>query len=419
MFAAAAALLSVFAMREQVLRRENAYGANAYRKHAVGDKQNVARRNTVAHGASEEHERRARDGQRHEDRAQGYAGTGHAEGPADEQVPKAGMARTPGDALVPSGSAIARHRKRTAAFSRSRICIFVPRSPSRSKTRHRPAALAAARAVACRRNAEAFARVPVFVGLARKVPAIIALFWVVKILTTALGESVSDYLVFSINPYVAVGLGAIGFAVALVLQFRARRYNAWIYWFAVTMVAVFGTMAADVTHVVLHVPYAYSAGFFALALAVIFALWRKVEGTLSIHSVNTPSREVFYWLAVVTTFALGTATGDLTAITLHLGYLASGIVFTALIACIGAARWAVVTIASLERHRVSGNAVFAFWAAYVLTRPLGASFADWTGKPQSFGGLGYGDGPVAGVLFLLLAGFVTYLAITRADVDSG
>ena len=252
----------------------------------------------------------------------------------------------------------------------------------------------------------------------RKVPAITTLFWVVKVLTTALGESISDYLVFSINPYVAVGLGALGFAAALALQFRARKYNAWVYWFAVTMVAVFGTMAADVTHVVLGVPYLYSSGFFALALVVIFVLWWKVEGTLSIHSISTPSREVFYWLTVVVTFALGTAMGDMTAITLHLGYLSSAILFTALIAFIGAARYAVGTIASLERQRVPRNAVFAFWAAYVLTRPLGASFADWTGKPQAFGGLGYGDGPVAGVLALLLVGFVAYLSITRVDVDA-
>jgi uncharacterized membrane-anchored protein len=262
------------------------------------------------------------------------------------------------------------------------------------------------------------ARVPVVASLGRKVPAITAFFWIVKVLTTALGESVSDYLVYSINPYVAVGLGTLGFAFALVLQFRVRKYNAWVYWFAVSMVAVFGTMGADVTHVVLGVPYLYSTGFFALALVAVFVLWWKVERTLSIHSINTPLREAFYWLTVLATFALGTATGDMTAITLHLGYLASATLFTALIACIGVARYAVVTIASLERHRLSRNAVFAFWAAYVLTRPLGASFADWTGKPQSFGGLGWGDGPVGGVLMVLLVGFVAYLAITRVDVDT-
>ncbi len=255
--------------------------------------------------------------------------------------------------------------------------------------------------------------------LRRKVPAITGIFWIVKILTTALGESVSDYLVYSINPYVAVGLGALGFSVALAWQFRVREYNAWVYWFAVTMVAVFGTMAADVTHVVLGVPYLFSSAFFALSLAVIFAFWRKVEKTVSIHSINTPRREVFYWLTVVTTFALGTATGDMTAITLHLGYLASGILFSALMLCIGLARYAVVTIPSLERYRLSRNAVLAFWIAYVLTRPLGASFSDWTGKPQSFGGLDWGDGRVAGVLLVLLVGFVAYLAITRLDVDTG
>ncbi len=258
----------------------------------------------------------------------------------------------------------------------------------------------------------------ILVSLRRKVPAITAFFWIVKILTTALGESISDYLVYSINPYVAVGLGALGFAVALALQFRARTYNAWVYWFAVTMVAVFGTMAADVTHVVLGVPYLYSTAFFAFALLLIFAAWWRAERTLSIHTVNTSRRETFYWLTVVATFALGTATGDMTAVTLHLGYLASGVLFTALIACIGLARYAVVVVASFERHRLSRNAVFAFWAAYVLTRPLGASFADWTGKPLSFGGLGWGDGRVAGVLTILIVGFVAYLAATRIDVES-
>jgi uncharacterized membrane-anchored protein len=268
------------------------------------------------------------------------------------------------------------------------------------------------------RNAAARKRVAVRVGLMRKVPTITALFWIVKVLTTALGESVSDGLVSAISPYVAVGLGALGFAVALTLQFRVRTYNAWAYWFAVTMVAVFGTMAADVTHVVLGVPYLDSSAFFALALVVIFALWWKVEGTVSIHSIDSRRREMFYWLTVVATFALGTATGDMSAITLHLGYLASGIMFTALIASIGIARHAVVTMPSLERYRRARYAVVAFWAAYVLTRPLGASFADWTGKAQSFGGLGWGDGRVAAVLVVLLVGFVTYLAVTRADVDT-
>lgn len=265
------------------------------------------------------------------------------------------------------------------------------------------------------RNAALRAHVAVLVNLRRKVPAITALFWIVKLLTTALGESFSDYLVLSIGPYVAVGLGALAFAVALALQFRVRTYTAWVYWFAVTMVAVFGTMAADITHIVLGVPYLYSTGFFALALVAIFVLWRKVEGTVSIHHIDTPSRERFYWLTVVTTFALGTAAGDMTALTLRLGYLTAGALFLALIASIAIARYAVVTLPSLERYRRSSNAIFAFWAAYVLTRPLGASFADWTGKPQAIGGLGWGDGPVAGMLAVMLVGFVAYLSVTRPE----
>ncbi len=134
--------------------------------------------------------------------------------------------------------------------------------------------------------------------LARKVPQITALFWIVKIITTALGESTSDYLVYSINPYSAVLIGAAVFVAALALQFWWKRYNAWVYWLTVTMVAVFGTMAADVLHIAIGIPYLYTTIFFALSLGVIFALWYRVEKTLSIHSITTPRREVFYWLAV-------------------------------------------------------------------------------------------------------------------------
>ena len=154
-----------------------------------------------------------------------------------------------------------------------------------------------------------------------KVPLIItAYFWIVKGLSTAMGESTSDYLVHRIQPVPAVLLGFAGFAVALTLQFAMRRYLAWTYWFAVVMVGVFGTMGADVLHVGFHVPYFASATLFAIVLAAVFVLWHRSEGTLSIHSITTRRRELFYWAAVVATFALGTAAGDLTAYTLHLGY---------------------------------------------------------------------------------------------------
>src|SRR5262249_27594752 len=153
-------------------------------------------------------------------------------------------------------------------------------------------------------------------------------FWAVKILTTAMGEAVSDYLVKTINPYLAVFAGFVVFAIAITWQFRVPDYRSWPYWTAVAMVAVFGTMVADALHVGVGVPYKVSVKMFAVALAVIFVIWYRFEHTLSIHSITTKRREFFYWATVCCTFALGTATGDLTAVTLHLGYFTSGVVFT-------------------------------------------------------------------------------------------
>ncbi|MGH2496907.1 MAG: COG4705 family protein, partial [Ktedonobacteraceae bacterium] len=200
----------------------------------------------------------------------------------------------------------------------------------------------------------------------RKVPEVTIYFWIIKLLSTAMGESTSDYLVFHINPYVAVVLGCIGLVVALALQLAVRRYIPWVYWLAVVMVAIFGTMAADVLHVVLGIPYVVSTAFFILALVIIFVAWYASERTLSIHSITTTRRELFYWATVMATFALGTAVGDLTAATLGLGYFSSGVLFAILFALPALAYW-------LFRL----NAIFAFWFAYIMTRPLGASFADW------------------------------------------
>ncbi len=241
---------------------------------------------------------------------------------------------------------------------------------------------------------------------ALKVPEITLYFWVVKLLSTAMGEATSDYFVFQINPYVAVLLGCVGLAVALALQLRAPRYGAWTYWFAVVMVAVFGTMAADVLHVELHIPYVVTTIAFALALAAVFALWYASERTLSIHTIYAGRRELFYWATVIATFALGTAAGDMTAATLHLGYFASLLVFAALFLMPGLGYW-----------RFKLNPIVGFWFAYVMTRPLGASFADWMGKSY-LGGLGLGDGKVAGVLTALIVVLVGYLAASRADAGT-
>ena len=241
---------------------------------------------------------------------------------------------------------------------------------------------------------------------ALRVPEITAFFWIIKGLSTAVGESTSDYLVNALNPVVAVGLGFVAFIVSLVIQFSMKRYRAWSYWFAVVMVGVFGTMAADVLHVALGVPYAASATFYGIVLAAVYLVWWRVERTLSIHSIDTARREVFYWLAVVATFALGTAAGDLTATTLHLGYGLSIVLFAV-----------IILIPVLGYRFLRWNAIFSFWFAYVITRPLGASVADFLGKPRSAGGLGVGDGVVSLVLAVLIIGLVSYLAITRRDVQ--
>ncbi|RIV24571.1 hypothetical protein D2Q93_06910 [Alicyclobacillaceae bacterium I2511] len=239
-----------------------------------------------------------------------------------------------------------------------------------------------------------------------KVPEITVYFWIVKLLTTAMGESTSDYLVYHMNPYLAVILGGIGFVIALILQFSVRKYVAWIYWLLVVMVAIFGTMVADVTHIVLGVPYYASTIAFAIILTGVFTVWYKVEKTLSIHSIYTRRREMFYWAAVLATFAMGTATGDMTAMTLHLGYKASGILFAVLF-----------VLPALGYFLFGLNGIFTFWFAYVMTRPLGASFADWFGKPKSISGLGYGDGIVVAVLATLIVILVGYLTVSRKDVQ--
>ncbi len=239
-----------------------------------------------------------------------------------------------------------------------------------------------------------------------KVPEVTALFWVIKVLTTGMGEAAADHL-GGVSVVLAGAVGVLGLVVTLVLQFRARAYDPVRYWAAVAMVAVFGTMVADAPHVVLGLPYPVSTLLYALLVAACLVAWWRAEGTLSVHSITSRRREAFYWATVLATFALGTALGDLTAMVWHLGFLWSGVVFAVLIA-VPAVGWA----------RFGLHPVVAFWSAYVLTRPLGASFADWAGKPHAVGGgLGLGDGPVALVTALVIAGLVAWCAGTRRDVQ--
>jgi uncharacterized membrane-anchored protein len=240
-----------------------------------------------------------------------------------------------------------------------------------------------------------------------KVPEITVLFWVIKVLTTGMGETTSDYLARTYDPVLAVGAVGIVFMLSLVAQLLSRRYLAPVYWFAIVMVSVFGTMVADVIHVRFGVPYAVSTVGFAIALAAIFGGWYLCEGTLSIHSIRTRRRELFYWAAVLATFALGTAAGDLTATTLRLGYFAWGVLFAV-----------VIAVPAVAHSRFGMNPVLAFWFAYVTTRPLGASFADWLGVPPSRHGLDLGTGPVSLTLGVIIVCLVAYLAATRVDVEA-
>jgi uncharacterized membrane-anchored protein len=241
--------------------------------------------------------------------------------------------------------------------------------------------------------------------LAAKVPEITAIFWVIKLLTTGIGESLSDFL-GQVSVPLAGLIGVFGLWYALRRQLRATEYRAATYWGCVLMVAVFGTMAADGVHDGASLPYSVTTVLYGAAVAVIFWRWQASEGTLSIHSITTARRERFYWCAVLATFALGTAAGDLTAMPLNLGYFGSAVLFAVIIA-VPAVAWA-----SGRLHPIA-----AFWASYVVTRPLGASFADWFGKPPGQTGLGLGDGVVSGLGLIAFAALVAYLARTRRDIQ--
>jgi uncharacterized membrane-anchored protein len=241
--------------------------------------------------------------------------------------------------------------------------------------------------------------------VAAKVPEVILLFWVVKILTTAGGEATSDYLKTYGN-FGGGGLEVLVIVVGLGLQFGTRRYRAFAYWSLAYAIAITGTGVSDFLHLDAHIPYAGTTLLWTVVLATIFWLWQRNEGTLSIHSITTQPREAYYWATVFATFALGTALGDFTATSLNLGYLDSGILFTV-----------VILIPALARWQFGLNGVAAFWMSYVVTRPLGASFADYISKPTKLSGIGFGDGPTAVVFAVSVFVLVAYLALARPDIQ--
>jgi uncharacterized membrane-anchored protein len=230
------------------------------------------------------------------------------------------------------------------------------------------------------------------------VPAVTLAFWIIKVSCTTVGETGADFLNFNLH------LGLTGtslvmtavLAAALAVQVRARAYVPWLYWLTVVLVSVVGTLITDNLTDNLGVPLALTTSVFGVLLPAVFGWWYAREKTLSIHHIDTPKREAFYWLAILLTFALGTAAGDFLAETLHLGYLLSGVLFAALIAAIAVA-W-----------RLGLGATTAFWLAYILTRPLGASIGDYLASDPDEGGLGLGVGVSTGICLVAIVGTVAY-----------
>jgi uncharacterized membrane-anchored protein len=239
-----------------------------------------------------------------------------------------------------------------------------------------------------------------------KVPEVTLYFWIIKIMATTVGETAADFL----NTNLKLGLTgttvvmAVLLAAVLVAQFRADRYVPAIYWLAVVLISVVGTLITDNLTDHFGVSLWVTSAVFAVALTITFVVWYANERTLSIHSIYTTRREGFYWLAILFTFALGTAAGDLIAEQLNLGYWKSALMFAAVIALVVVA-WKYARL----------NSVLAFWIAYVLTRPLGASIGDFLSQPREDGGRGLGTAGTSAIFLAIILALVVYLARTKRD----
>jgi uncharacterized membrane-anchored protein len=243
-----------------------------------------------------------------------------------------------------------------------------------------------------------------------KVPEVTLYFWIIKILCTTVGETAADYLNVSLGFGLTNTTYAVSavLAIALVFQFRLRLYIPTIYWLAVVLISVVGTLITDNLVDNLGVALITSATVFAIALAAMFAAWYASEKTLSIHTIFTTKREAFYWLTVLFTFALGTAAGDLLAEKINIGYWKSALAFGAAIGLVFFA------------HRVLKlNAILAFWLAYILTRPFGASIGDYLSQPRADGGLALGTTLTSVIFLLAISSVVAFLTITKKDRIEG
>lgn len=236
--------------------------------------------------------------------------------------------------------------------------------------------------------------------LLNKVPQVTLIFWIVKIMATTVGETGADFLIFNLGwglMFTALIMTTV-LVLILLKQFETKKYEPTVYWLTVVTVSIVGTLMTDYLTDEYNVSLVISTSIFSILLAIIFSFWHIEEGTLSIHTINTRKRELFYWLAILMTFALGTAAGDLLAESVDLGYLFSGAIFGSLIIAV-----------TLAYYLLKINAVLAFWLAYILTRPFGASFGDYLSQSHERGGLGFGATNTSIVFLVIIFGLVGYL----------
>lgn len=250
-----------------------------------------------------------------------------------------------------------------------------------------------------------------------KVPEVTIFFWVIKIMCTTVGETAADYLNMTLHfglTGTSLVMGAL-LIVVLFFQLKARKYIPSIYWLAVVLISVVGTLITDNLTDKLGVPLETTTIVFSILLVLTFAVWYAVEKTLSVHSIVKTRREAFYWLAILFTFALGTAAGDLTAEKFRLGYLTSLFIFAGLITAITIVHFTVKRTLAVEHRHKSRNAVLTFWLVYILTRPLGASIGDYLSQARADGGLGSGVTTTSALFLITILGMVVYLTLTRKD----
>lgn len=246
--------------------------------------------------------------------------------------------------------------------------------------------------------------------LLNKVPLVTLYFWVIKILATTVGETGADFLNFNLGFGLTVTslLAALVLAGFLWLQLRQDRYVSWIYWICVVFLSIVGTLITDNLSDNFGVSLYVTTAVFAVALALTFFIWHRAEHTLSIHDITTPARELYYWLAILFTFALGTAAGDLVSEQMGLGYVWSGAIFGGLIVLITIGYYASLI-----------GSVLAFWSAYVLTRPLGASMGDFLTQTPKDGGLGLSTMTVSAIFLAIIVALVVYLTTSKIDAIAG